>query len=88
MSVGASDTAEEHEADGVADAVMQRVAQRHADDNDDPRFGLIDAVGCTIEVQVPPPAPWWSRFSQWFARWRLNHGQTRSRRPSWFATPR
>ena len=28
MSVGAADTAEEHEADGVAEAVMQRVAQR------------------------------------------------------------
>jgi Domain of unknown function (DUF4157) len=33
MSVGAADTAEEHEADGVADAVMQRVAQRHEDDD-------------------------------------------------------
>ena len=31
MSVGAADTAEEHEADGVADAVMQRIAQRHED---------------------------------------------------------
>ena len=33
MSVGASDTAEEHEADGVADAVMQRVTQRTDDDD-------------------------------------------------------
>ncbi len=33
MSVGAADTAEEHEADGVAEAVMQRVAQRHEDDD-------------------------------------------------------
>ena len=39
MSVGASDTAEEHEADGVADAVMQRVAQRHSDDNDEHASG-------------------------------------------------
>jgi hypothetical protein len=33
MSVGASDTHEEHEADSVADAVMSRSAQREADDD-------------------------------------------------------
>jgi Domain of unknown function (DUF4157) len=32
MSVGASDTHEEHEADSVADAVMNRTAQRSEDD--------------------------------------------------------
>jgi hypothetical protein len=32
MSVGASDTHEEHEADSVADAVMSRTAQRDSDD--------------------------------------------------------
>jgi Domain of unknown function (DUF4157) len=32
MSVGASDTHEEHEADSVADAVMSRTAQRNTDD--------------------------------------------------------
>lgn len=32
MSVGASDTAEEHEADDVADHVMQRAIQRNADE--------------------------------------------------------
>ena len=31
MSVGSADTAEEHEADGVADSVMQRMVQRHGD---------------------------------------------------------
>jgi hypothetical protein len=33
MSVGASDTHEEHEADSVAEAVMHRTAQREADDD-------------------------------------------------------
>ena len=32
MSVGSSDTHEEHEADSVADAVMNRSVQRHEDD--------------------------------------------------------
>jgi hypothetical protein len=35
MSVGASDTSEEHEADSVADAVMAGSVQRHADHDDE-----------------------------------------------------